>query len=57
MSLLTRLQTSKTDKFSNELCFFFLYIWAIRVEGVTPDVVVAAVDTIQTGYVHFSFDL
>ena len=49
MSLLTRLQANKTDKFANLLACFILYVLAIRVEGMTPDYVVGVVEGAQTG--------
>ncbi|KAF8583471.1 Cse1-domain-containing protein [Ramaria rubella] len=49
MSLLTRLQANKTDKFANLFATFVLYILAIRVDGVTPDFVVGVVEAAQAG--------
>jgi exportin-2 (importin alpha re-exporter) len=54
MSLLTRLQTNKTDKFANLFCFFVLYIFAIRVGGMTPDYVLGVMEGAQAGCVAFS---
>ncbi|KAF8511326.1 CAS/CSE protein [Gautieria morchelliformis] len=49
MSLLTRLQANKTDKFANLFVCFLLYTLAIRVDGVTPDYVVGVVEAAQAG--------
>lgn len=51
MSLLTRLQANKTDKFANLFCHFVLYIFALRVDGMTPDYVVGVVEGAQAGCV------
>lgn len=50
MSLLTRLQTNKTDKFSNLFTYFIMYIIAVRVEGLTPDILIDVMENIQAGY-------
>jgi CAS/CSE protein, C-terminus len=49
MSLLTRLQANKTDKFANLFVCFVLYTLAIRVDGMTPDYVVGVVEAAQVG--------
>lgn len=54
MSLLVRLQANKTDKFSNYFAYFFLYMWAIQVEGLTPDYIIGLLEGIQAGYDLFS---
>ncbi|GJJ14609.1 hypothetical protein Clacol_008875 [Clathrus columnatus] len=49
LSLLTRLQANKTDKFANLFAYFLLYIWAIQAEGFTPDYVIGVMEGIQAG--------
>ncbi|KAF8513582.1 CAS/CSE protein [Hysterangium stoloniferum] len=49
VSLLTRLQANKTDKFANLFAYFVLYILAIQVEDVTPDFVIGVVEGVQAG--------
>ncbi|KAJ6591750.1 CAS/CSE protein [Mycena vulgaris] len=47
MTLLTRMQSSKTDKFVYLFSKFLLYCMAIDVEGLGPDYVVDTIDEIQ----------
>ncbi|KAI6026014.1 CAS/CSE protein [Pisolithus marmoratus] len=47
MTLLTRLQTSKTDKFVYHFSHFLLFTMAINVEGLGPNYVISTVETIQ----------
>lgn len=49
MTLLTRMQTSKTDKFVHLFTKFFLFTMAINVDGLSPDYVIGTVEEIQTG--------
>lgn len=54
ITLLTRMQTSKTDTYVYCFVYFVLYTMAINVEGLTPDVIPDAVEGVQPGYVHSS---
>ncbi|THH02005.1 hypothetical protein EW026_g797 [Hermanssonia centrifuga] len=47
VTLLTRLQTSKTDKYVYYFVHFLLFAMAINVDGLTPDYVIGAVEEIQ----------
>lgn len=47
MTLLTRLQTSKTDNFVYRFTFFLLFTMAINVDGLSPDYVIGTVEEIQ----------
>jgi len=47
MTLLTRMQTSKTDKFVYHFTRFFLFTMAINAEGLTPDYVIGTIEEIQ----------
>ncbi|KAI0029192.1 importin alpha re-exporter [Vararia minispora EC-137] len=49
MTLLTRMQSSKTDSYVYHFVCFLSYVMAIPVEGLTPDYVIQAVDGIQPG--------
>ncbi|KAJ7050487.1 importin alpha re-exporter [Mycena amicta] len=48
-SLLTRLHSSKTDKFSYLFARLMLYCMAVNIEGMGPDYVIGTIDDIQTG--------
>lgn len=54
MTLLTRMQSSKTDSYVYHFVYFLCYTLAIPVEGLTPDFVVSAVESIQPGCVSIS---
>ncbi|KAF7370763.1 Importin N-terminal domain-containing protein [Mycena sanguinolenta] len=47
MTLLTRMQSSKTDKFVYLLAKFLLHCCALNVEGFGPDYVIETIDDIQ----------
>ncbi|KZV93299.1 importin alpha re-exporter [Exidia glandulosa HHB12029] len=49
VTLLTRLQTSKTDRFVYYLVYFFSFILAIQRPELTPDFLIRALDEIQPG--------
>ncbi|TFY78460.1 hypothetical protein EWM64_g5554 [Hericium alpestre] len=49
VTLLTRLQTSKTDSYVYQFVYFLLYTMAINVEGLGPDYVIRTVEEIQPG--------
>lgn len=51
VTLLTRMQTSKTDNFTYYFVYFLLFSMAIKVEGLATDFVVGAVEEVQPGYV------
>lgn len=48
-SVFTRLQTSKTDKFTYSLAYWIFYATALPIEGLGPDTIVEAVESIQIG--------
>ena len=47
ITLLTRMQTSKTDKYVYHFVYFLGFCLAINVEGLTPDYIIGEVETIQ----------
>ena len=47
LALLTRMQTSKTDKYVYYFVYFFAFCLAIDTDGLTPDYVVSEVEAIQ----------
>ncbi|KAJ7918955.1 CAS/CSE protein [Mycena leptocephala] len=47
MTLLTRMQSSKTDKFVYLFAKFLLYCMALNVEGLGPDYVIETIEEIQ----------
>ncbi|KAF9472710.1 importin alpha re-exporter [Pholiota conissans] len=47
ISLLTRLHANKTDKFAYLFAKFLLFMMAINVDGLTPDLVISAMEEIQ----------
>ncbi|KAG6868898.1 hypothetical protein C0993_008196 [Termitomyces sp. T159_Od127] len=49
MTLLTRMQTSKTDKYVHLFTKFFLFTLAINVDGLSPDYVIGTIEEIQPG--------
>ncbi|KAJ8091228.1 importin-alpha export receptor [Marasmius tenuissimus] len=49
MTLLTRMQTSKTDTYVYLFSKFLLFTVALNVEGLGPDYVISAVEEIQPG--------
>lgn len=51
VTLLTRMQTSKTDKYVYEFAHFVLLTLAINVDGLTADFIPTAVEEIQPGCV------
>ncbi len=51
VTLLTRMQTSKTDKYVYHFVYFLSFCLAIGVEGLNPDYVVSEVEAIQPRYV------
>jgi exportin-2 (importin alpha re-exporter) len=48
MTLLTRMQTNKTDQFTYLFSRFLLFVMAIPVEGMGPDYLISTVEEIQT---------
>jgi exportin-2 (importin alpha re-exporter) len=52
MTLLTRMQQNKTNSYVYYFVYFFLYMLAINVDGLTPDYLIQTVDEIQPGYVR-----
>ncbi|KAF5349357.1 hypothetical protein D9758_011786 [Tetrapyrgos nigripes] len=49
LSMLTRLQTSKTDNFVFLFSKFLLFVMALNIEGLGPDYVIGTVESIQSG--------
>jgi len=47
MTLLTRMQTSKTDKFVYLFALFLVFSMAINVDDLSPDYVISTVEGIQ----------
>jgi exportin-2 (importin alpha re-exporter) len=47
INMLTRLQTSKTDKYIYLFTYFLLFTMAIKVDGLTPDYLIGTVEEIQ----------
>lgn len=47
MTLLTRMQTSKTDQFVYLFARFLLFIMAVNVEGLGPDYPISFIEEIQ----------
>jgi exportin-2 (importin alpha re-exporter) len=47
MTLLTRMQTSKTDKFVYLFALFLLFTMALNADGLSPDYVIGTVEEIQ----------
>ncbi len=51
VTLLTRMQTSKTDKYVYHFVYFLGFCLAINSEGLTPDYIVGEIEAIQPQYV------
>lgn len=51
ITLLTRLQTSKTDKFVYHFVYYLGFCLAIAKDDITPDYIVGQVESIQPQYV------
>ena len=51
MTLLTRMQTSKTDKFIYLFTYYLTFAIAINAAGLSPDYLVGVVESIQPGWV------
>lgn len=47
INLLTRMQTSKTDKYVYLFTYFLLFTMAIQVDGLTPDYLIGTIEQIQ----------
>ncbi|TRM64668.1 armadillo-type protein [Schizophyllum amplum] len=47
LTLLQRMQTSKTEIYASRFAYFFLFSMALNVEGLTPDFIMGAVEQIQ----------
>ena len=47
VTLLTRMQTSKTDTYVYHFVYFLLFSMAINVDGSTPDFIIGAVEQVQ----------
>jgi hypothetical protein len=47
MTLLTRLQTSKTDKYTLLFTRFLLFVTAVNVEGLSPDYLIGTMEEVQ----------
>ena len=49
VSLLSRMQTSKTDKFVYHFVYFLTFVMGINVNGLSPDYLIEIVEQIQGG--------
>lgn len=49
VSLLTRMQTSKTDKFVYHFVYFLTFVMGVNVDGLSPDYLIEIVEQIQGG--------
>ncbi|KAI5826864.1 Cse1-domain-containing protein [Schizophyllum commune Tattone D] len=47
LTLLQRMQSSKTDTYAQRFAFFFLYSMSLNSDGLTPDFLITAVESIQ----------
>jgi exportin-2 (importin alpha re-exporter) len=47
MTLFTRMQSSKTETYTYLFSRFLLYIFAVNVEGLSPDMLISTVEGIQ----------
>lgn len=56
VTLLTRMQTSKTPQYEYLFARFILYTIALNVEGLGPDYLIAAIEGVQPQYVSFRFN-
>ena len=45
--LLTRLQTARTDAYVYSLVYFFTFVMAIQVDGLSPDFLIGSVEEVQ----------
>jgi exportin-2 (importin alpha re-exporter) len=57
MTLLTRMQTSKTESYVYLFMRFILYTMAINVEGLSPDYIIGTIEAIQPQQVNPAFNL
>ena len=57
LTLLTRMQATKTDKFVYLFARFFLYTMAINKEGFTPDHIISVIEEIQPEFVMLNHRL
>ena len=57
MTLLTRMQTSKTESYVYLFMRFILYTMAINVEGLSPDYIIGTIEEIQPQQVNPTFKL
>jgi exportin-2 (importin alpha re-exporter) len=49
MTLLTRMQTSKTDKFVYLFTYYLTFAMAVNAPGLSPDYLIGVVESIQPG--------
>ena len=49
VSLLSRMQTSKTDKYIHHFVYFLTFVMGINVDGLSPDYLIEVVEQIQGG--------
>lgn len=49
VSLLSRMQTSKTDKYVYHFVYFLTFVMAVNVDGLSPDYLIEIVEQIQGG--------
>jgi len=53
MTLLTRMQTSKTATYEYLFARFILYCMALDIDGIGPDYVISVIEEIQPQSVHY----
>lgn len=56
MTLLTRMQTSKTAQYEYIFARFILYTMALNIDGLGPDYVIAVIEGIQPKCANISHD-
>ena len=49
VSLLSRMQASKTDKYVHHFVYFLTFVMGINVDGLSPDYLIEVVEQIQGG--------
>ena len=49
VSLLSRMQTSKTDKYVHHFVYFLTFVMGINANGLSPDYLIEVVEQIQAG--------
>lgn len=55
LTLLNRLQMTRTDKYAHGFTRFLCFMMASTANGLTPDFTISTVEAIQPGWVHCQF--